>query len=285
MLTITPKETQPTDDLRYAIEIFTVMVSDGGESNAIPIIVPARRNRAPMGSVTDTNINDATATVGTQVPDKAPDAVRACTADDGAGANQCYVDVTFTDDDSSTENPEKLSFTATSSDTSKVEVVSVDTAPADPANPLVARLVVKGIASTWDSTLDNPAHDPVELVVVATDAGGETARGKAQITVDGQPTAETLPDGSVSQATPTYTFGPIAGFFKNPEGGEATFVAADQKSSNENVATVEIGGGGTVTVTRVAKGTAEITITALEPRADDGPPQTVSATFTVTATD
>ena len=250
-------------------------------------MVPARRNQSPAPPDADDD-----ATVGNQAPDKAPDAVRACTASDGDGANECYVDVAFTDGDGtrSTNSEEKLSFTATSSDTSKVEVVSYDNAPTsdtdDTPMPLVVRLVVKGIASTWDADLETPALAPVEVVIVATDAGGETARGKAQISVDGAPTADTIPGGTVSQATPTYVITNVLGFFKNPEGGDVTVDQDDGvKSSNTNVATVAVDGNGEVTVSRVAKGTAEITITATEPTGDNGPAQTASATFTVTATD
>ena len=279
MLTITPKDPQPTTS-PYSVETFSITVSDGGESSPITLVVSARRNRSPVATA------DVTPIVGNQAPSEAPAAVRACTANDEAGANQCYVDVTFTDDDSTTtDGEEKLSFTATSSDMSKVEVVSVDNAPTsatdDTPQALVARLVIKGIASTWGAT----AHVPVEVVVVATDAGGGTVRGKAQVSVDGAPTAQTLPNGQMSQTTPAYTFGPVTGFFKNPEGGDVTFEAANQKSSNENVATVAVAAdGSTVTVTRVAKGTAEITVMASEPSADGGPAQTASATFTVTAT-
>ena len=283
MLTITPKAPQPDSGV-YVVETFTVEISDDGESTAIDLEIPARRNQSPEAPEAD-----GTATVGNQAPDKAPDAVRLCTANEGAGANECYVDVEFDDDDGEiTGSEEKLSFTATSSDTSKVEVVSYDNAPgeADLPNPLVVRLVVKGIASTWDADAD--AHDPVEVVVVATDAGGETVRGKAQISVDGAPTAETIPGGTISQATPTYTIMDVRGFFKNPESAAGvTFPVEDQKSSNTNVATVTVTDQGLVTVTRVARGTAEITITALEPTNEDpvGPAQTGSATFTVTVTD
>ena len=277
MLTITPKATQPTDE--YNVETFTIEISDGGESTPIELVVSARRNRAPTATADDE------ATVGTQVPDTAPDAVRACTANDGAGANECYVDVSFEDLDSTVTQPfasqEKLSFTAMSSDTSKVAVVSVDNAPGnaadDPPMPLVARLVVRGLASTWDTD----AHDPVEVVVVATDAGGETVRGKAQISVDGAPTVKSaIPGGTVSQGTgnDTYVITDVSGFFEDPEGTTLTFGA---ESGNTNAATVEVNNN-TVTVTRNAPGTAEITVTATEPSGSD-PQQSVKGTFTVTA--
>jgi hypothetical protein len=285
MLTITPKTPQPTTT-PYNVEQFTIMVSDGGESNPIRLVVPARRNRAPTAT------DDDTATVGTQAPDKAPDAVRACSANDGdgAGANECYVDVEFEDTDSETNavvaSDEKLIFTPMSSDTSKVEVVSVDNAPGanpgDPSNPLMARLVVRGIASTWDATLETPAHDPVEVVVVATDDGELTVRGKAQITVDGAPTLKSaIPGGTVSQGatTNTYVIQDVSGFFEDPEGATLTFMA---ESDNTNAAMVEVSTN-MVTVTRNAPGTAEITVTASEPSGGNDPQQTVKGTFTVTA--
>ena len=277
MLTITPKDPQPTTT-PYAIETFTIMVSDGGESNPIMVEVKARRNRSPGFDT------DAEAAVGTQAPDEAPDAVRMCSTHTGDGANQCYVNVTFTDADQA-DGEDKLSFTATSSDTSKVEVVSVDNAPTSDTDatplPLVARLVVKGVASTWDTTLDPDDHTAVEVIVIATDAGGETARGKAQIEVDGAPTLkETIPGGSVSQGTDTntYVIQDVSGFFEDPEGATLTFTA---ESGNTNAATVAVSTN-QVTVTRNAPGTAVITVTATEPTSSDDPQQTVKGTFTVT---
>ena len=285
MLTIAPKATQSdTATEAYAVETFTVEVSDGGESNPVKLAVPVRRNRKPTAPA-----SDATGTVGTQAPDTAPSAVRACSVHDGAGANECYVELTFGDLDSSeiTTSEEKLSFTATSSDTAKVEVVSVANAPGanpgDPAQVLVARLVVKGIASTWDSAADSPDHDPVEVIVVATDAGGETVRGKAQISVDGAPTVkQAIPGGAVSATQLTYTIANVAGFFEDPESGTGmTFAAV---SGNTNAATVTVGSdGANLVVTRNAPGTAEITVTATEASSSDDPQQSVKATFTVTA--
>ena len=154
MLTITPKATQPAGDAAaYAVEIFKVAISDGGESMPIELDIPARRNRAPTAPT-----SDGAGEVGTQVPATAPDSASVCPA-----ADECYIVVEFGDPDGATESSaEKLSFTATSPDTAKVEVVSVDNGEDEDGNalPLVAWVVVKGISSTWDNAETNPDHDP-----------------------------------------------------------------------------------------------------------------------------
>ena len=182
MLTITPKATQPSPAL-YAVETFMVEISDDGESTAIMLDIPARRNRKPV-----TPDDDGAGTVGTQAPAEAPDSVPVCPA-----LGECYVVVTFTDLDAADADnvaEEKLSFTATSADTSKVEVVSVDNGVDGDGEtqPLVAHDVVKGVASTWDAAANNDdgAHDTVEVIIVATDEGGATVRGKANISRPGR---------------------------------------------------------------------------------------------------
>ena len=271
MLTITPKVPQPEDNIAYRVETFMVMISDGGESTAIPLEIPARRNRKPVTPQTD-----GMGTVGTQAPAMAPDSVPACPA-----ANECYVDVIFTDPDGADPNAaeEKLSFTATSGDTSKVEVVSYDNAVTDgETQPLVARVVVKGVASTFDADAD-PTTGMVEVTIVATDEGGATVRGTANITVDGAPTADPLPDGTVSQGatTNTYTFD-ASGFFEDPE-EESLTITAEMTEATAKFASVAVSGSD-VTVTRKAPGSAVVTVTAMEQ--GSAPQQSVKGTFTVT---
>ena len=273
MLTITPKEPQPNNG-QYNVETFTVMISDGGESTAIPLEIPARRNQKPVTPQTD-----GMGTVGTQAPAMAPDSVAVCPA-----LGECYVDVIFTDPDrpsgAAATNTEKLSFTATSADTSKVEVVSVGNGidGSDASQPLVARVVVKGVASTFDAEA-NPMTGMVEVTIVATDEGGATVRGTANITVDGAPTADPLPDGTVSQGatTNTYTFD-ASGFFEDPE-AENLDIAAEMTEATAKFASVAVIGSD-VTVTRKAPGSAVVTVTATEQ--GSAPQQSVKGTFTVT---
>ena len=268
MLTITPKATTGASNM-YVVETFTVKISDGGESTAITLNIPARRNRKPVTP------NDAgVGTVGTQAPAEALDSVAVCPA-----LGECYVDVTFTDPDSGTTGAtEKLSFMATSGDTSKVEVVSYDNAVGNDGEtqPLVARVVVKGVASTFDEDAE-PMAGMVEVTIVATDEGGATVRAKANITVDGAPTADPLPGGTVSQTTTTYTFD-ASGFFEDPE-GETLEITAEMTEATAKFASVAVSGSD-VTVTRKAPGSAEVTVTAME--GGNAPQQSVKGTFTVT---
>jgi hypothetical protein len=271
---ITPKATQPGVNFLYNVDMFTVKISDGGESTAINLIIPARRNRKPVAPQTD-----GAGTVGTQAPAEPADPVPVCPA-----ANECYVDVIFTDPDrpsnAADTNTEKLIFTATSEDTSKVEVVSYDNAVDSDGEtlPLVARVVVKGVASTFDEDA-NPMAGMVEVTIVATDEGGATVRGKANITVDGAPTADPLPGGTVSQATPTYLLD-VEGFFEDPEDEDLTITAVVTEATAKYASVVV--SDTNVTVTRKAPGTAEITVTATEQTSGDNPQQTAKGTVTVT---
>ena len=285
MLTITPKAPQPTP-ASYVVQTFTVMISDGGESTAIPLEIPARRNQKP---VTPTDVDpEAEGQVGTQALAEPPDDVLACGTADG---NECYIDVTFTDPDflvDSNAAEEKLTFTATSSDTTKFVVVSVGNGVDQSmmTQPLVARVVVRGVASTWDADAGPPAaHDPVDVIIVATDEGGATVRGKAQIEVDGEPTATTVPGGTVSASQLTFTIGDVTGYFTDPDGGddELTYEAAvTGGDKNAVTAVIQTSGMGFI-VTRNAPGTAEVTITATEMDDNDGPEQSVKAVVTITS--
>ena len=265
MLTITPKATQP--DEAYVVEMFSVEISDGGESDPVTLSIPARRNRSPGF---DLNATIPSGTVGTQSPATAPASVPMCPA-----ANECYIDVTFTDADNTGTVVEELTFTATSADTTKVAVVSVDTAPLETPNPLVARLVVRGVASTWGET----DHVPVEVIVMATDAGGETARGKANVSVDGAPTATAIPNGRVT-STSMYTITNVTGFFTDPEGVTSLEYAVE--SGNLNIVTAMVDANGMdLVVTYNGPGTTEVTVTATEPSTGNDPAQTAQTTFSV----
>ena len=291
-LTITPRkegsDNTATGDKLYDIETFTVKVSDGGESKPVDLKIPARRNRAPA---------DATAvlgTVGNQVPEKPAENTPACSGGTGI-MNECYVDITFTDPDSG--NDEKLSFTADSDDEMKVMVVSVDNAPTSEKDstplPLEARVVVKGLDSTWNADKDGGAgHDPVKVTVMATDQGDAMAKGVVNITVDGAPEAVgTIPSRTIKvSATAQTLIQDVKTFFKNPEGtGES--LSYEAKAAEASVLS-SVGGadgiGGAVTnilgVMTNAPGTTTVTITATESSGGE-PMQSATQTFTVTVTD
>ena len=288
MLTITPK-VPPPSTTPYAVETFTVMISDGGESNAVTLEIPARRSRPPVAP--DDDDETAEGQVGTQaLAEPLEDAAPCATAN----GNECYIDVVFTDPDSQTtiaantaeENvEEKLSFTATSSDTSKFVVVSVGNGVDDQGvtQPLVARVVVRGVASTYDADATQPGHDSVDVIIIATDLGGDTVRGKAQIEVDGQPTADPIPSGTVSLSQTTYTIVDVSGYFSDPESEDVTF-GVEVTGGDKNAVTANIENDGSqFVVTRNAPGTAEVTITATESDDNNGPEQTVKAVVTVTS--
>ena len=294
VLTITPKKDQPAQESeRYVLETFTVKISDGGESVDQHLMIPARRNRKP------TNAAAVTGTVGSQAPEKAPDPIPACADIDDIIANECYLaDITFIDGDTLLE---ELSFTATSADTSKVEVISVDNAPGqnadDPAMPLVARLVVRGVASTFAPSVDTDPnsdgiqadHKGVVVTVIATDQGGATAKGEATIEVDGAPQpdgtipARTIKVSNVAQSVLTN----VASFFKDPESETLSFVATTEDTKVIASITDIAGADGLfpLMVTTNGTGSATITITATEAAGSDEPQQTVKQTLALTVTE
>ena len=277
----------------YVINAFTVDISDT-TGKVVTLTIRARRNQAP--TVPAASLDDPV--VGTQAPATAP-----ATTPDCPEANECVVVLTFGDADAAA-GEDKLTFTATSADTAKVEVVKVETAP----DGVMARVFLKGIASTWvaDTRTDTstgdptPGHKRVKITVTATDedglaalnTDGDPGEGVINIAVDGEPTAKEIPGGTLSQTASTYVIENVSGFFTNPEaqttGGEQlTFTA---KSSDTNVATVAFGTGEAPTDTsgtrlvvfRNAPGTATITVTATESDGDTPPNQTADGTFMVT---
>ena len=293
MLTLTPVAAG-----EYVINVFSVEITDAEDSN-ITLMVRARRNRVPTvpADSTDNQV------VGTQAPAEAPEMTEApaMTADCPA-ANECVVTLTFVDLDAGDAGEDKLIFAATSADTSKAEVVKVET----DTTGLIARVFLKGIASTWvaDTRTDTtqgdamPGHKRVKISVtamdadrqVAVDGDGDASEGVINIAVDGAPTAKTLPGGTLSQTASTYVIENVTGFFTNPEdqenGGETLTFSA--KSSDENVVTVGFGANGDaatgtrLVVTRNAPGPATITVTATEVSGDSPPNQTGEGTFMVT---
>ena len=269
------------------LNTWNVTITDG-DGSTLTLEIKARRNDAPTGAETAVD-----ATVGTQAPEMAPDVPPDCPA-----ANECTsASVDFVDDNAE----EILMFSAVSADPTKVVVVSVAPAPAaDDADNAV--VVVRGIASTWvadtdPDTADNQAgHSPVKVTVTATDRGGETAKRTLEVTVDGAPAlSKAIPGGTLSQTRPQYVIENLTGFFTNHEnaGDNPETVSFSAKSSDETVATAAFGTGdnpddasGTrIVVSRVAPGSATITVTATESTVSNNPTQTGEGTFTVTVSD
>ena len=279
----------------YAVNTVPVTLTDE-DGASVTLTVRARRNRGPTQPVATSDDQ----IVGTQAPEMAPEMVAACPL-----ANECMVTLLFIDADSTTtDGEEKLVFTGTSADIAKAEVVEVKTG----ADGVTAQVVLRGIASTWVADTDTtntdpnePGHKRVKISVTAVDADGLPAlvggnsptannvgEGVINIAVDGAPVGSPIPDGSVSQANSTYVIANLRPFFEDPEGEvlEYSFKVADGKVAS---AAITDGSSSTpekiLTVSRIAQGSTMVTVTATEPDTADQPQQSVSVSFTVTATD
>ena len=216
MLKLTPKEMQP-GGLPFAIETFTVTIKDSDASGKVltetSLAVRVRRNQKPSGAVAEIE-----AEVGSQAPATAPDPMPACTTD--GVRPDCYVEVAFMDEDG-TAGMEVLTFVATvaDADADKVEVVSAD---ADPADPLNARVVVRGLKTTLKKTEGADDMDaPVTVTITATDDGGLTAERTAEVSVDEAPRPEgTIPNRRMKQsaiAADRILVTDPSAFFEDPE--------------------------------------------------------------------
>jgi hypothetical protein len=277
MLTLTPDA-----DGGYEINTFNVDATDTDGAD-VTIVIRARRNRAPT-----IPSSAGTATVGTQAPETAPDMTGACPM-----ANECVTVLTFADADEQ-NGEDKLTFTATSEDMAKVEVVKVETA----ADGVTARVFIRGVASTWvadtDTTNDvpdEPGHKTVKITVTAmdedkqgaVDTDGDSATGTINVTVDGAPQADgTMPDRSIKMSHTGSLVNNVRAFFKDPEDQTAnlTFTAKTDKPA---VAAANIENDNELHIDTVAPGTTMVTVTATEPSGD--PVQSQTQTFMLTVSD
>lgn len=103
-----------------------------------------------------------------------------------------------------------------------------------------------GLKSTWDSSLDTPAHVPVVITLKATDPGGLSAETTISVIVDGAPEQNTAPPASaVKKATGTQgvLIRGVDDFYKDPEqaAGTGLLVAA-----GDVVVTPSTSGTGTI---------------------------------------
>ena len=293
MLKLTPKATQPTD--AFVVETFTVMVSDE-EGSTVDLEIHARRNRPPAGPAAAVDAP----TVGTVTPDPAPDMTAVCPAGD-----ECYFDVPFTDADGQISNSEeKLNFVVASGDMAKVQFIRVLPDPDLTDANLVARIVIKGLASTWaadatpeDDDTSDPGHIAVKLTITATDQDGEEATGDnnvVDVQVDGAPAAKGTPMRARSIDATGILIRDLGQFFEDPEEEDLTYTA---KSSNTQAGDVAIGNvdadgaftaganGTLLWFTENTPGTTTITVTAMEAEATNdkpGPRQSFSQSFTLT---
>ena len=89
-------------------------------------------------------------------------------------------------------------------------------------------LSITGLKSTWDTSLDPDNHEPVNVVITATDTGGMSARITFLVTVDGAPQAgATAPAATwVGKATnvATAVVRRLPAFYSDPEGVTPTIV-------------------------------------------------------------
>ncbi|MDE0025112.1 MAG: collagen-like protein, partial [Spirochaetaceae bacterium] len=299
-LMLTVKAVVATDNSApYEINTIPVTLTDE-DGGTVILNVRARRNRAPTqpAAASDDQV------VGTQVPDKAPAMAAACPA-----ANECMITLTFADEDAAA-GEDKLEFMGMSADTSKVEVVEVKTAD----DGVMAQVILRGISSTYvaDNREDTssgdptPGHKKVKITITGTDADGmavlkggtggdanDKGEGVINISVDGAPVGSPIPAGSVSQAKATYVVTDVAPFFKDPEKEALTYAVEVEDAKVASAAFEEVdhdSDGNTppqqkLTVTRTAKGSTMVTVTAMEPDTNDEPRQSAKVSFMVTATD
>lgn len=81
-------------------------------------------------------------------------------------------------------------------------------------------LKLTGLKSTWDSSLDTPAHVPVVVTLKATDPGGLSSETTIRVTVDGAPAENTAPPTTaVRKATGIAgaLIRNVEAFYKDPE--------------------------------------------------------------------
>ena len=264
----------------YAINTFTIDVTDGEDSD-ITISVEARRNRAPAEPTASLAVR--TGTVGTSVPDEAPEETPLCSAATNTG-NECVIALVFSDADIA-GGRDKLMFVGESADTAKVDVVRVDTDD----DGMTANVVVRGIATTTDDDDNNAeADEAVEITVTATDADGETAEGTVHVNVDAAPAPMgTMPNRSIKMSTlPQILITNLAPFFTDPDAGTGqtlSYNAPVPTSSDESVATVTIANSTQLSITTVAPGVTTITVTAQE--SSGVPQQTATQSFMLTVSD
>ena len=296
------------DDGTAPYAINTVPVKLTAEDGAtVTLNVRARRNRGPTAPSTP-----GTARVGTQIPEEAPEPVEPCPF-----ANECIVTLAFVDldapDDATTRNGEdKLTFVATSEDSSKVEVVKVE---ADETTGETARVHLRGLSTTWVADTDTtnadpnePGHSAIKITITAMDEDGQVAvypaghtdagdpgEGVVNVTVDGAPEAKaTMPNRTV-KLSDRGTDGTIvlitnvAPFFTDPDpitGETAEYDAETTGKDQDTVATAAIASSTQLQITPVAPGTTMVIVTMQE-AADgaDAPVQSVTQTFSLTVTD
>ena len=83
-------------------------------------------------------------------------------------------------------------------------------------------LSVTGLKSTWDTSLDTPAHTPVNVEIEATDSGGLKRKHTFTVTVDGAPQAGATPPPatyfSKADDIQKAVARDLADFYSDPEG-------------------------------------------------------------------
>ena len=125
------------------------------------------------------------------------------------------------------------------------------------SNPGVATASISGT----NITVSAVAPGNTSVTVTATDPGGLQSQQNFQVTVPNRPPE---PRGTIPSITipvgRTETVD-VSSYFAEPDGEALTY---DATSSNPAAATVSVAGS-TVTVTAVAKGTTDVTVTATDP--------------------
>ena len=186
-------------------------------------------------TATDSEGLSATQTFETMVPNRAPEPVGTMPDETVAVGDDVTVDP-----ESYFEDPDgdPLRYRARSSNTS------------------VARVSVSGSAVTIRAI----AKGTAEVTITATDSEGLSATQSFETMVPNRPPEPvgTIPDETVAVGDEVTV--DLSSYFEDPDGDDLTYTA---RSSDTRVATVSVSGSA-VTIRAIAKGTAEVTITATD---------------------
>ena len=222
--------------------VYDVSVSDTGVASASvagSIVTVAARAKG-VATVTVTAVDPGGMTAAQSfvvtVPNRAPAAVGSVPEQTVEVGRTATIGLTgyFSDPDG-----DELVFTAASSATG-VATVSIS------GNELTVLAVAKGLAT---------------VTVTAADTEGLTAAQSFPVTA---PNRAPVPVGSIADQTVEVGEAvslELSGYFSDPDGDELLFFAAVSEAGS---ASVEISGG-VLTVTAVAKGVVEVTVTAIDP--------------------
>ena len=235
---LSPYFTDPDGDaLRYTARSSNRRVARVSVSGSVVTITAVAKGTANVTTTaTDSEGLSATQTFESMVPNRSPEPEGTIPDETVEVGEPITVDLSayFTDPDG-----DPLTYTARSSNTS------------------VARVSVSGSVVTITAIAKGTAN----ITTTATDNEGLSATQAFESAVPNRSPEPvgTIPDETVEVGDPVTV--DLSSYFTDPDGDPLSYTA---RSSNTRVATVSVSGS-TVTITAVARGTADITITATDP--------------------